>query len=225
MLHADDVARYLNEHPDFFDQHPELLSLLNVPHPQSGCAISLVERQSLLLRERIRSLESRTAELLRNGEENDIIADRMVHWARALLGERDAARLPDVAVEELKRTFTVPHGAVRLWDVAPEYAALPAAAPVGSDAMRLAHSMQAPFCGSNVGFEAATWMSDDESAVQSVAMLPLRIGGATEAFGLLVLGSPDKDRFQITMGTAFLARIAELASAALSRLRPAGPSQ
>jgi uncharacterized protein YigA (DUF484 family) len=55
-------------------------------------------------------------------------------------------------------------------------------------------------------------------------MLPLRVGGATDAFGLLVLGSPDKDRFQITMGTTFLARIAELASAALSRLRPAGPA-
>ena len=223
MQHADDVARYLNEHPDFFDQHPELLTLLNVPHPQSGQAISLVERQSLLLRERIRGLESRSAELVRHGQENDIIADKMVNWARRLLAERDAARLPEVAVEELKRAFTVPHGAVRIWDVAPEYAHLPAAGPVGSDAIRLAHSMQAPFCGSNVGFEAATWMSADESAVQSVAMLPLRVGGATEAYGLLVLGSPDKDRFQITMGTAFLARIAELASAALSRLRPVDP--
>jgi uncharacterized protein YigA (DUF484 family) len=224
MLHADDVARYLNEHPDFFDQHPELLGLLNVPHPQSGQAISLVERQSLLLRDRIRGLETRTAELLRHGQENDVIADRMVHWARTLLGERDPARLPDLAVEELKRTFSVPHGAARLWQVAPEYAYLPVGAPVGADAIRLANSMQAPFCGSNVGFEAASWMSADESAVQSLAMLPLRVGGATDAFGLLVLGSPDKDRFQITMGTTFLARIAELASAALSRLRPAGPA-
>jgi hypothetical protein len=50
-------------------------------------------------------------------------------------------------------------------------------------------------------------------------MLPLRVGASPEAFGLLVLGSPDKDRFHITMGTAFLTRIGELASAALSRLR------
>jgi uncharacterized protein YigA (DUF484 family) len=221
MQQADDIARYLSEHPDFFDQHPELLAQLTVPHPQNGQAISLVERQSLLLRERIRGLEARIAELLRHGQENDVIADRMVHWARALLAERDVARLPGIAVEELKRIFAVPHGAVRIWQVAPEYAHLDAAAPVGADAIRLAHSMQAPFCGSNVGFEAATWMSAEQGDVQSVAMLPLRVGGATEAFGLLVLGSPDKDRFQITMGTTFLARIAELASAALSRLRPA----
>jgi uncharacterized protein YigA (DUF484 family) len=53
-------------------------------------------------------------------------------------------------------------------------------------------------------------------------MLPLRegpIGGSVPAFGLLVLASPDAQRFNSTMGTDFLARIAELASAALSRLR------
>ena len=49
----------------------------------------------------------------------------------------------------------------------------------------------------------------------SYTTLPL----AVQTFGLLVLGSADKDRFHITMGTAFLERIAELASAALARLR------
>jgi hypothetical protein len=37
--------------------------------------------------------------------------------------------------------------------------------------------------------------------------------------GLLVLASPDPQRFQSSMGTDLLTRIAELASAALSRLR------
>jgi len=78
--------------------------------------------------------------------------------------------------------------------------------------------MRVPFCGSNVGFEAATWF-EVGAAVQSLAMLPLRVGADPKTFGLLVLGSADKDRFQITMGTAFLERIAELASAALARMR------
>ena len=50
-------------------------------------------------------------------------------------------------------------------------------------------------------------------------MLPLRIGGDPQTFGMLVLGSADPDRFQSSMGTAFLERIGELASAALARLR------
>jgi uncharacterized protein len=226
-MQAEDIASYLASHPAFFDDHPEVLGLINIPHPQNGQAISLVERQSLLLRERIRGLEARVAEMVRHGEENDAIADKLVSWARRLLSEPEASALPAAAVDHLKSVFVVPYGAVRLWDVKPQFADLPCCAPVGEDAIRLASSMQAPFCGSNVGFEAAQWMIDDApdagdlapASIQSLAMLPLRVGASHDAFGLLVLGSPDKDRFQITMGTAFLARIAELASAALARLR------
>ena len=40
------------------------------------------------------------------------------------------------------------------------------------------------------------------------------------AFGLLVLGSPDPTRYTVDMGTDFLVRIAEIASAGLTRLLP-----
>lgn len=219
VIGAAEVARYLARHPDFFEQHAELLAGLAVPHPQNGQAISLVERQSLILRARIGALEAKMAELLRHGAENDVIADRVVQWAHALLACADAARLPEVALRELLALFDVPYGAVRLWELKPEYAQLAAAAPVSDDVRRLAASMVAPFCGANVGFEPARWLAAEEGAVQSVAMLPLRVAAGAETYGLLVLGSPDKERFHITMGTAFLARIAELASAALARLR------
>ena len=65
----------------------------------------------------------------------------------------------------------------------------------------------------------ARWLSDDDKDIASLAILPLRCGIERDTFGLLVLGSPDRDRFQITMGTAFLARIAALASGAMQRLR------
>ena len=159
------------------------------------------------------------AQMLRHGEENDVIADRVVQWARTLLGVADPADLPEIAVAELRILFDVPFGAVRVWGVKTEFAQIPAAAEVSVDVKRLASSMVAPFCGSNVGFEPAQWLADGQGEVQSLAMLPLRIGASPEAYGLLVLGSPDKERFHITMGTAFLRRISELASAALGRLR------
>jgi hypothetical protein len=220
---ADAVAQYLVARPDFFALHPELLQGLQLPHPQNGQAISLVERQSLLLRDRIRALEARLVDMTRNGADNDAIADKLVAWVRALLAEHDPARLPDTVVEELRRCFDVPFGALRLFDVAPAYAGLSAAAPVSDDVRRFADSMLAPFCGANVGFEASAWLSADAALVHSVAMMPLRVGAQPQAFGLLVLGSPDKDRFRITMGTAFLARIGELASATLARLRRPPP--
>jgi len=217
-MQVQDIANYLTSHPDFFDQHPELLSTLQLPHPQNGQAISLVERQSIMLRDRIKGLEARIVEMTRHGQENDEIANRLVTWARALLLQDDVRELPATLVDTMKRVFAVPHCAVRLWKVKPDYAALACARPVGSDTVSLANSMRVPFCGSNVGFEAATWF-DDGAAVQSIAMLPLRVGTDPDTFGLLVLGSADKDRFHITMGTAFLERIAELASAALARMR------
>jgi uncharacterized protein YigA (DUF484 family) len=220
-MRSDDVARYLADHPDFFEQHPELLADIAIPHPQNGQAISLVERQSMILRGRIHALEARIAQMIRHGEENDAIADRMVQWSRALLAEADPALLPQCVVDELLRLYAVPFGAVRLWGLKPEFAHLPAATPVSDDVKRLAASMVAPFCGSNVGFEPVHWLDAGDGVVQSLAMLPLRVGASPEAFGLLVLGSPDKERFHITMGTAFLTRIGELASAALARLRAA----
>ena len=72
--------------------------------------------------------------------------------------------------------------------------------------------------GDNVPSQAAP----QAAQVQSLALLPLRDGAidSTEpAFGLLVLGSHDPARFDAAMGTEFLTRMAELASAALSRLR------
>lgn len=217
-MQVQDIANYLSSHPDFFDRHPEVLTALQLPHPQSGPAISLIERQSLMLRERIRTLESRVAEMVRNAQENDAISGRLGLWMRALLLQEDTARLPETIVVAMKEVFSVPHCALRLWSVKPQYATLECAKPVTADTISLANSMRAPFCGSNVGFEAATWF-DDAAGVQSLAMLPLRVGADPATFGLLVLASADKDRFQITMGTTFLERIAELASAALARLR------
>jgi uncharacterized protein YigA (DUF484 family) len=247
---ATDVARYLAEHPDFFEQHADVLAAISVPHPQGEQAISLVERQALLLRERIRALEARHGALIRNGEDNDRIVEQLVQWASAVCAQRDPACLPQVMVDEMRRVFQISHAAVRLWQIAPQFAQLACAQAVGDDVVRLTASMAAPFCGSNVGFEPALWLAAEDGAIQSLAMLPLRIAPphapqsiapqsiapqsdsklqdsgltnpvnrARSTFGLLVLGSPDKDRFHITMGTAFLARIADLASAALSRLR------
>jgi hypothetical protein len=82
----------------------------------------------------------------------------------------------------------------------------------------LASSLMAPYCGVNAGFEAVGWLPDP-SGVASVALMALRPGNTAQAFGLIVLASPDPKRFQAGMGTDFLERMAELGSAALSRLR------
>jgi hypothetical protein len=188
--------------------------------------VSLQERQMEMLRERIKGLEMRMVEMIRHGQENLAIADRIHRTTRRLLLTTDAALLPQRLVETLKHEFMIPRAGIRLWDLAPAYAAEPWAEAASDDARTFAASLVQPFCGANSGFEAAGWLGDTADGggpVASLAMLPLRQGhgDASSCFGLLVLGSPDPTRYSADMGTDFLARIGELASAALSRLRAA----
>ena len=81
-----------------------------------------------------------------------------------------------------------------------------------------------PYCGANTGTEAVRWMpanEGDSAPIASLALVPLRRSSADPVFGLLALGSPDPTRYSADMATDFLARLGEVAGAALSRLLPA----
>lgn len=212
-----DIANYLVNTPGFFMRHAELLASVQLTSPHGQRAVSLQERQMEMLRERIKGLEQKIIEMIRNSQDNMAIADRLHQWTMRLLLTRDAAQLPQVLPADLQQRFQIPQVALRVWGVAEAFADLPAAQPVSDDLRAFAGSLSLPYCGANAGFEASAWF-DDAAAVQSMAMLPLRAAEGDDAFGLLVLGSPDPHRFEATMGTDYLARIAELASAALSRL-------
>jgi hypothetical protein len=217
----DDIANYLSNTPDFFQRHAELLAAVQFTSPHSHRAVSLQERQAEMLREKIKVLEHRIMEMIRNGNENVMLSDKILRWARTLLLTTDALALPEQIVLELTIQFAVPQVGLRLWDVAPEHAGLGIAQGVSDDAKVFASSLMEPFCGLNTGFEAVNWL-EDPASVTSLALIPLRTGvaGSTApAFGMLVLASSDAYRFNSGMGTEFLARIGELASAALSRLR------
>ena len=86
-LSEEAVASYLRNHPDFFDRHIGLLEILNVPHP-SGTAVSLVERQLALLREKNQRLAEQLDDLLQIARENDTLNQRMHQLTLSLLDAR-----------------------------------------------------------------------------------------------------------------------------------------
>jgi uncharacterized protein len=217
----DDIANYLSNTPDFFLRHAELLAQVQFTSPHSHRAVSLQERQAEMLREKIKVLEHRVMEMIRNGNENVMLSDKILRWARTLCLTTDVQTLPEQIVLELTIHFSVPQVGLRLWDVAPAHAHLSVANAVSEDVKVFASSLMEPFCGLNTGFESVSWLQEPAAAA-SLALIPLRMGptGSTApAFGMLVLASPDAYRFNSGLGTEFLARIGELASAALSRLR------
>jgi uncharacterized protein YigA (DUF484 family) len=215
----NDIAEYLANTPGFFERHAEMLATIQLTSPHGQRAVSLQERQMEMLRERIKGLEKKIVEMIRNGQDNVAIAERLHRWTRALMITPDAAELPEVLLRELKQQFLIPQAGIRVWGVAEPYAALPFALGASNDAKTLASSLSIPYCGVNAGFEAVRWL-DDAGTVASMAMVPLRTGASEPAFGLLVVGSPDPTRYSADMGTDFLQRIGEIASAGLTRLLP-----
>lgn len=211
------IANYLAENPQFFEEHNELLAKIKLTSPLAGRTVSLQERQMEVLREKIKTMELRLAELLRVAQENDDISQKFQRWTRSLLLARNDVDLPHTLIAGLKTIFSVPHATLRIWGVAEEFAHTWFAAEVSEDAKIFCNGLTAPYCGPNQDFEAASWMEDTQS-IKSIAMLPLHAGTTPEAFGLLVLGSDDPRRYSTDMATDFLSRIGDTASAALACL-------
>ena len=214
QLDSNAVADFLSDNPHFFEEHSELLAKVKLTSPVAGRAVSLQERQMEVLRERIKSHELRLAELLRIAQENDTITQKFFAWTRSLLLARNDVDMPYTLINGLQTIFSVPHATVRIWGVSEEFSHTWFAAEVSEDAKIFCNGLTTPYCGPNQDFEAASWIDDAES-LQSIAMLPLRAAEAPEAFGLLVLGSPDPHRFTADMATDFLSKIGETASAAM----------
>ncbi|MCD6664919.1 DUF484 family protein [Hydrogenophaga bisanensis] len=216
----DDIANYLLNTPDFFERHATVLAAVQLTSPHGNRAVGLQERQAELLREKIKGLELKAAEMIRHGQENSAIADRLQRWTLQLLWTRDTRELPEVVVREISSQFGVPQVAIRLWGVLPDFAGEAYAQGASEDAQTFAASLSKPYCGANPGLEAAQWLVQPQAA-QSLALIPLRAEAGAPVFGLLVLASDDPGRFVAHMGTEFLERIGELTSASLSRLLPA----
>jgi uncharacterized protein YigA (DUF484 family) len=214
-----DIANYLANTPGFFERHAELLAAIQITSPHGQRAVSLQERQMEMLRDKHKGLEQRIVEMIRHGQENVAIADKLHKWTRAIMLTTNPGDLPAVLVNELKHQFLIPQAAIRVWGAAEAFGMLAFVKGVSEDARSFASSLTVPYCGVNSGFEAVSWL-EDSRLVASMALIPLRSGESPDAFGMLVLASPDPTRYSADMGTEFLSRIGEIASAGLARLLP-----
>jgi uncharacterized protein YigA (DUF484 family) len=211
-MNADDLARFLRANPGFFEQNPELLESIQVPHPYGGRAIPLAERQTVALREKVRALEGRLAELVRFGEENDQISEKVHRLAVALVGARDFPALARSLYFHLREDFAVPHVTLRVWgkSVPVDF---DEAKPVDEAQRRYADTLGGPHCGAAAGNPFTGCFGEAAEHIRSIALVPL---GDTSVFGLLALGSEDAKRFYAEMGTLYLRRIGELCAAGVS---------
>ena len=212
-LRAEEVAQYLEQHPEFFVHHAQLLTQIEVPHPHGAGAISLAERQVLALRDKNKALETKLGELIRYGEENDDISQRVHRLAVETVRAATLQDLFERVYRSIQGDFGIGHAGIRLWRGSGEAVEF---GETSAELQRFAAELPRPFCGPNENFEAVAWFGDAGTSVRSVAFIPLRDEAAV--FGMLALGSDDAGRFYSQMGTLYLQRIGELTSAALLRV-------
>ena len=223
----EDIANFLVNTPDFLERNAELLAAVRVYSPHGTRALSLQERQADMLREKIRALEMRVMDMMRHGTDNEVLIERMQRWVKTLLMTANARDLPYTIADHIQHDFMVPQVAIKVWGVADDYQIEPFAVGVGDEVKTFAETLSTPYVGMNQNFEAVKWLLEP-SAAQSVAMVALRATRADDTpqtatkqpvIGLLVMASPDAQRYHEGMGTAFIERLGDLASAALSHLR------
>ena len=216
-MKAEEVAQFLNQHPEFFEEYAEMLAEVVIPHPHGGRAIPISERQILSLREKVRRLESKLGELIRFGEQNDAITDKLHRMTLALMSARGLPAVLHVLGFNLREDFAVPHVAVRLWGPYEGLTEDPAAS--SEEARAFAAKLNGPYCSAHVMVDTDDWFGEAAAHLRSFAYVPLREG---ESFGLLALAAEDPQRFYPEMGTLYLTRIGEIISACLRRqLEPA----
>ncbi|MEZ5490130.1 MAG: DUF484 family protein [Gammaproteobacteria bacterium] len=199
---ADQVAAYLSENPDFFLAHQELLAELTLPH-ESGQAVSLLERQVSLLRERNYSTREQLGNLLENASKNDQFFEITRSLVLALLRADSADRM----IESVRDTFLAQDAidACELIldprynpDSAPGEAPSQELAVTFADVFRLNHT----HCGKPSAEQLNCLFGDQGSLIRSTALCPIMHDDKT--LGILAIASRKNHYFNVNLDTLFL---------------------
>jgi uncharacterized protein YigA (DUF484 family) len=220
LLPEEQVADYLVAHPEFFERHGAVLARLKLPHQRGSAAISLVERQVLVLREKHSVLENKLHELIENGRANDVIGDRVHRLTRRLLRARDPAGVVQALETSLREDF----GASRWVLLATDPALAPygqtgsahvRVVPRGSPELKIFETFfesARPRSGQIRDTQRDYLFGGDGSQVGSTVLIPL---GERAGLGLLAIASHDTERYLPTMSTDYLVRISDIVTEAV----------
>ncbi|MBR02345.1 MAG: hypothetical protein CL394_03365 [Acidiferrobacteraceae bacterium] len=221
-----EIAAYLRAHPDFFERHQHLLVELIVPHPASGPAVSLLERQVTVLRDHLTAERSRLQQLLSAAEDNGRLQQRLQHCFETIAGAADLERLTRTLPSVLAAEFDLDTVVLQLLDLdvagpLPAGVALSrqtsAAAAIAARLDSLNSVCEAPPSAELLQLLPA----GSAKRMASCALVPLHCGGE-ELAGWLVLGTRDPRRYQPDMDTVFLDALGGVVSAACTRLASDG---
>lgn len=212
-LSEEQVVEYLKQHPDFFLEREDLLTEMQLAQDK-GNAVSLVERQMAVLRDRNQEMRVRLGDLMDNAGKNDQLIGNTQSLVLHLLEAKTLDRLITSLQVELEASFDIDVARVTLFGT-----------PNDEVVSRLVETDEAykaipgllkndkATCGVLRDEETTFLFQEQAFEVGSAAVIPLNFG---QALGVLAIGSRDEHYFQSGMGTLFLSYIANVLSRLLT---------
>lgn len=210
---AEEIADYLRDHPGFFNEHPDLLAEIKVPHV-SGDAVSLVERQVSVLRAENEQTKKQLHELIEIARQNEELARRLHQLSLILMDESDPRDIFSTLYDNLARNFHADRVSVRLFCDPAFIDTYAGDEFAGKDVtekslFKTIIEKREPLCGRMKQQQQVFLFGDDGNEIASAVMVPLH---GEDWGGILSIGSFDPDRFQPGMGVELLANLGEILS-------------
>ncbi len=213
-LSEDQVREYLKANEDFLQRNPDLLDHLHVSHA-SGSAVSLVEKQVSVLRERNVDMRHRLNALTANARDNDQLYDHTRSMVLKLLEATSMDQLHDTFMGGMVDEFGVEHASMILFGDEAEGSARVDTPERAREEIGALLKGRKAVCGT-LRKEELSYLFPEARTVGSAALMPLCNG---EELGLIAVGSSDANRYHTGMGTLFLTHIADVMVRIIPRLR------
>lgn len=201
---AEAVAAYLAAHPDFFVHRPDLVARLRVPHPTRG-AVSLIEHQVAVLREKLEREQRRLTHLIARAREYEDLSDRLHALTLRLIAARDLERAREVLDEALRRAFKAEAVALKLFPLDAQEAQRDPVSQAFLEFVDRPHAL----CGPLEPAQGQALFADKDPGIACAALIPIH---AEPHFGVLAIGSRDPERFKADMATDLLDRLGQIVS-------------
>ncbi|MDE0733072.1 MAG: DUF484 family protein [Gammaproteobacteria bacterium] len=223
-LGADQIADYLRKNPEFFIEQEGLLADLSLPH-ESGKAISLLERQVTILRDRGIEARQKLNNLLENARNNDQLFDTTRNLVMALLRANNLTEIVAVAQENLSNHTNIDACQIILI----EQPQLDVSNAVKTDSEKNLKTdfadvfrLKRTHCGTLTQDQIDYLFADSGKSIRSTALCP--VVNNSEVFALLAFGNQEENFFNINLDTLFLDFIGQVVGAVFYRMLAANSS-
>ena len=205
------VRDYLTKNPDFFEQNSDIFEVINISH-DSGRAISLVERQIGIMRERNSEMITQIDQMQAAAKENALLMEKTNRLVLNLVQANDLNSLGKALTVSLKSDFSTEFFSLTLINNDPAVTKNAVNFVSENEAKSIIGnilSAKKAICGKRKHEEISLLFGNQAEEIGSVLALPLR---TTNTFGVLALGHSDPEFYTKEIGTVFIDYIGDLLS-------------